>query len=626
MFPFLAVVAQYILPELIKAITDSTKVQNSEQIKGQIDGAVRTITKADTPTEAEQKIKSDPALQSALAAQIAQISLDAKKVDAEADKAFNDAAADDTAGARQTLLKLLNEPESKWVALTPSIISYIVVAGFLMLVGCLIFGNLYFPTNPTVLQIVNICIGAIAAGFATVLNFWLGSSLGSRRKDAAIALTGTVDNVKTLTETKPASPPPTNVNLVTPPSETKPTTPAAPKSVPASLGAVGRSTDPSTLNVRSDVPVGPDKVPASIRYNNPGAQYPSRAASKFGQTGFGVIGGKHLIARFPSPVNGAAANLDLLNRRYVNMSIGEAGQKWTGNNGFGVPNYDANLMITKEMLSDETQAVGLLKEIAKREAGRQPPLTDEQWHYAFAMYQSGSADTFLAQFGKAPTTAVNPVVPDGGPNRPLEHLLAKALDNAKMDIAANPGEINIVYVEGMNEDGSPNNDAANKFNDLRCIIDIQADGTPRMLGKWQATTEPGYYYDRDHPINLKGAARIKFGQYKAWQVGKHRQTQVALVQCADVTVHRDLNRDMQRTGDAPETGLFGINQHGGYDLPADDIGKASAGCLVGRLMDGHTAFMKIVMDDPRYLGDAKFVFTTAIFPASDVVDAFAPAA
>jgi hypothetical protein len=35
------------------------------------------------------------------------------------------------------------------------------------------------------MQIINITVGALAAGFATVISFWLGSSQGSRAKDAA---------------------------------------------------------------------------------------------------------------------------------------------------------------------------------------------------------------------------------------------------------------------------------------------------------------------------------------------------------------------------------------------------------------------------------------------------------
>src|SRR4051812_6677593 len=79
----------------------------------------------------------------------------------------------------------------------------------------------------------------------------------------------------------------------------------------AMAGQIGRSTDPSTANNRDDV--GGNEC-ASFRYCNPGAQYPSERAARFGQTGYGMIGGGHKIARFPSPVNGAASNFDLLSR------------------------------------------------------------------------------------------------------------------------------------------------------------------------------------------------------------------------------------------------------------------------------------------------------------------------
>ena len=155
---------------------------------------------------------------------------------------------------------------------------------------------------------------------------------------------------------------------------------------------IGRSTDPSTAEHRDDV-AGPEA--ASFRYNNPGAQYPSARAARFGQTGYGIIGGNHKIARFPSPVNGAASNFDLLSRSYVGMKIGEAGTKWTGAHGFGVPGYDPNATLTKEMVDDTVQAIPLLKAIAGRESGKGNNLSEEQWRQAHKMFKAGSADAYL---------------------------------------------------------------------------------------------------------------------------------------------------------------------------------------------------------------------------------------
>ena len=99
-------------------------------------------------------------------------------------------------------------------------------------------------------------------------------------------------------------------------------------------------------------------------------------------------------------------------------------------------------------------------------------------------------------------------------------------------------------------------------------------------------------------MNPKGAARIAFNQYKAWSVGTHRasspQGHEALVQTAPVAVYRDLNKDFKRPGDRVDTGLFGINQHWGYDAPMGDLGTTSAGCLVGRTKNGHRQFMALV--------------------------------
>lgn len=60
-------------------------------------------------------------------------------------------------------------------------------------------------------------------------------------------------------------------------------------------------------------------------------------------------------------------------------------------------------------------------------------------------------------------------------------------------------QYNIVYVEGMNIDGSLNADPPNCFNDRRLIIQV-LDGKPKVIGNWEATTEPGSYYT-DRPMS-----------------------------------------------------------------------------------------------------------------------------
>ncbi len=177
-------------------------------------------------------------------------------------------------------------------------------------------------------------------------------------------------------------------------------------------------------------------------------------------------------------------------------------------------------------------------------------------------------------------------------------------------------EKNIIYIEGMNKDGSLNNDEPNHFNDLRVVIEF-LNGKPHITGSWEATTEPGEEYTLRplRSVAHKGAARVKFGQYCAWKVGLHGKNQPhrALVQVRPITVHRDLNKDFLRTGDKEESDLFAINQHHGYDHPRSDIYTASAGCLVGRSSTGHAEFMRLIEEDPRYQANPKtFCFTSTI--------------
>jgi hypothetical protein len=151
------------------------------------------------------------------------------------------------------------------------------------------------------------------------------------------------------------------------------------------------------------------------------------------------------------------------------------------------------------------------------------------------------------------------------------------------------GNFNIIYIEGVDLEGRLNSDAPNQFNDLRCIFDRH-----KCVDLWTATTEPGAYYT-DHPLNPAGAFRIAFGyHHEAWEIGFHGYSEEheALVQIAPIKGYRDYNRDGLRTGDNTVTGLFGINQHWGYDMSPDDIGTASAGCLVGRSRQGHQQFMR----------------------------------
>lgn len=176
----------------------------------------------------------------------------------------------------------------------------------------------------------------------------------------------------------------------------------------------------------------------------------------------------------------------------------------------------------------------------------------------------------------------------------------------------NPGELNILYIEGVNPDLSKNNNIPNDWNDLRLVL----DSTGAVLGKWRATVNPGRYWVENR-MNSKGAANTHYGQYTSWKIGYHRGDHEALVQTGGtVVVDRDANEDFERDGDPMDRGFFGINQHWGYDQVKVD--KASAGCLVGQSREGHKEFMKLVKSDVRYQQNKSFIFTSTIIPSKDI--------
>jgi peptidoglycan hydrolase-like protein with peptidoglycan-binding domain len=202
----------------------------------------------------------------------------------------------------------------------------------------------------------------------------------------------------------------------------------------------------------------------------------------------------------------------------------------------------------------------------------------------------------------------------------LAGRLVRAMQAAGHWISRHPACVNVVYVEGLDPDGTPNTDAPNVFNDVRFVIRVNRAGTPDIVEAWEATTEPGRHYTLVEKLDPRGAARIAFGQYKAWSVGTHMagrpSAHEALVQTESIRVHRDLNADFERTGDDVFQGMFGVNQHWGFDLPKSDVGRASAGCLVGRTKAGHRAFMTLCKDDPRYAANNSYRFLAAVLPAA----------
>jgi hypothetical protein len=205
------------------------------------------------------------------------------------------------------------------------------------------------------------------------------------------------------------------------------------------------------------------------------------------------------------------------------------------------------------------------------------------------------------------------------PTGSLAGQIAQSLIAAGHWICRHPDCMNVVYIEGLDSNGTPNDDAPNIFNDLRVALRLNKAGNPEIVGAWEATSEPGRFHTIVKKLDPRGAARIAFGQYKAWAVGTHnvgkKSAHEALVQTKPIKVHRDLNEDFERTGDTVFEGVFGINQHSGFDQTKQDIGATSAGCLVGRTKTGHRQFMALCKTDARFAASNGYCFMTAVMPA-----------
>lgn len=134
--------------------------------------------------------------------------------------------------------------------------------------------------------------------------------------------------------------------------------------------------------------------PASVRYNNPGAQWPGPVSRQFGSTGSERIGGGNLIAKFPTPIHGAAAHISLLNRSYTGMTLADAVRKWTG--GTSDPSayiqsvskatgLKPDTVLTRGMFSNPKIALPFVQAMAGEEAGRSGTLSSEQWRQGYSM-------------------------------------------------------------------------------------------------------------------------------------------------------------------------------------------------------------------------------------------------
>ena len=156
--------------------------------------------------------------------------------------------------------------------------------------------------------------------------------------------------------------------------------------------------------------------------------------------------------------------------------------------------------------------------------------------------------------------------------------IIKSAERLGYTIDKRPNKLNIIGVRNSTATSQ------DKFDDL--IAYFTYDNNGKIVGRVvTGTTDPSTYFLKS-PMNLKGAAILKSGQYKdAYHLGLHRGKYEALVQRKPVTVIRDDDRNSLINYFAPtQTGLFGINIHKSTKGKnnEDIIGLDSAGCQVFR--------------------------------------------
>jgi soluble lytic murein transglycosylase-like protein len=153
-----------------------------------IAAVVTEITGTSDPVQAQQRLSQDPAIAANLRSRLAEIAVSAQQVqnaDQESQRKAEletlRASLQDTADARSRMVELVKD--SSLIAYAPAIVSIIVTGGLFIFLLVIAINGL--TANATGAQIINIAVGSLTAGFATVINFWLGSSQGSRKKDDA---------------------------------------------------------------------------------------------------------------------------------------------------------------------------------------------------------------------------------------------------------------------------------------------------------------------------------------------------------------------------------------------------------------------------------------------------------
>lgn len=176
-------IAAATLPDIVRLVASD----KSGQLADKVAKVVSDTVGVSDPARVKSRLSEDPAIEANLQQKLAELALEETKAQYdEADKQ-RQSEVDDTESARNSLLSMAKvDPKIAW---TPPIVSYAVILGFFVFLILIIRyrpGAGATPNDLNTFALINISVGALTAAFATVVNFWLGSSHSSQTKSEQI--------------------------------------------------------------------------------------------------------------------------------------------------------------------------------------------------------------------------------------------------------------------------------------------------------------------------------------------------------------------------------------------------------------------------------------------------------
>jgi hypothetical protein len=190
MFPLIGLAAT-LVPDLIRLIAHDKAGALAQSVSKTVTDTVGT----DDPVAAQQKIQADETLTAALRQRLTEIAIAAARAQAQAAEEQQwaelseiEASNENTADARGTMQSLASSKSP--IAWGSPLVSIVVTVGFFVILGLILFHGIAAVSGGTpdltTVSIINIAVGVLGTAFATVVNFWLGDSSGSRNRDAQV--------------------------------------------------------------------------------------------------------------------------------------------------------------------------------------------------------------------------------------------------------------------------------------------------------------------------------------------------------------------------------------------------------------------------------------------------------